>query len=245
MVGWLRSYLLMVKWHALSYQSLLPLFMVIHIMMTLGIVIGISLFMPPQFSDFAKYLITGTPTLILLTTGLVTVPQIVAAARLEQTFDYMWSLPIPRIIYVAADASVWFLVALPGIIISLVIGAIYHDFTLQVSPLIVPAFLLMSIAASFVGYAFALAVPSPRIAQVGSQVLIFIIMFFSPIMYPVERLPGWMAAIHKVLPMQYMADLSRGTLTDIDVNLGLAFAVTGAWCVVAVIISWIIIMRRH
>ena len=70
-------------------------------------------------------------------------------------------------------------------------------------------------------------------------------MLFSPVMYPVEQLPGWMAAIHKVLPVQYMADLSRGTLTDLNVNLGLAFAVTGAWCLVGFFVSYIMIRRRH
>jgi ABC-2 type transport system permease protein len=244
-LGWLHTYFLMIKWHALSYRSLLPIYMSVNIMMTLGIVIGITLFMPPMYTDFVKYLITGSPTVVIMTTGLVMVPQMVAAARLEQTFDYMWSLPVPRIVYVAADNSVWFLIALPGVILSLVIGPLYHDFTLEVSPLVVPAFLLMSVAASFGGYAFALAVPSPRIAQVISQVIIFIFVFFSPVIYPPERLPEWMAAIHKVLPFQYMADLSRGTLTDLDINLGLVFAVTGAWCAAAFIVSFIIIMRRH
>ena len=52
-------------------------------------------------------------------------------------------------------------------------------------------------------------------------------MLFSPVLYPPEQLPGWLAMLHRGLPLQYTADLSRGTLTDLDVDLGLSFAVVG------------------
>jgi ABC-2 type transport system permease protein len=70
-------------------------------------------------------------------------------------------------------------------------------------------------------------------------------MFFSPVIYPADQLPDWMAAIHKVLPIEYMADLSRGTLSDVPVNLGLAFAVTGAWCVAGFVFCYIVMKRRR
>jgi len=82
-------------------------------------------------------------------------------------------------------------------------------------------------------------------ANVATQILIFVFMFFSPVVYPVEQLPDWLAAIHKVLPIKYMADLSRGTLTDFDVNLGLAFAITGAWCIASFVFSYVVIKRRN
>jgi len=64
-----------------------------------------------------------------------------------------------------------------------------------------------------------------------TQVLVFFIMIFSPIMFPASQLPHWLSTIHKYLPIVYMANLSRGTLTDLNVNLDQAFAVVGAWCV--------------
>jgi hypothetical protein len=42
-----------------------------------------------------------------------------------------------------------------------------------------------------------------------------------------------------------MADLSRGTLTDLDVNLGLAFIVVGVWCIVGFIITTTVVNRRQ
>jgi ABC-2 type transport system permease protein len=137
------------------------------------------------------------------------------------------------------------MMTLPGVILSLVIGSVYHDFTLQVSPLVIPAFLLISMTATFVGYAIALGVPRPQMAMVASQVIVFAIMFFSPVVYPVEQLPGWLKLIHQVLPVRYMADLSRGTLTDLDINLGLAFGITCAWCLVCFAFCYIVMKRRR
>jgi len=176
--------------------------------------------------------------------GMNLVTQMVASGRLEGTHDYLLSLPVPRMVLLASDATIFFLLTVPGIIFALILGSVYHDFTLQVSPLVIPVFILVSITGTFVGYAIALGVPRPQMAGVASQFLLFFIVFFSPIIYPVEQLPDWLAAIHRVLPIKYMADLARGSLSDIDVNMGLAFAVTGAWCVAPFLFCYIVMKRR-
>lgn len=241
----LRSYVLLLKWQALSQKPLLPLNMAVQIMIAIGFVIGLSFFYPVLSPTTAKYLITGAPTIIILMIGLVLLPQIVGMARKEGTFDYMWSLPIPRMVYIAADATIWVLVALPGVIIALAMGAAYHGFGLDISPLAVPALLLVAISGVLLGYTIAHGAPKPEIAHLITQVLVFVIMIFSPVMYPVEQLPKWLVSIHNVLPIKYMADLSRGTLTDLDVNLGLAFIVVGAWCAVGFVATYILIKRRR
>jgi ABC-2 type transport system permease protein len=241
----LRSYGLMLKWQALVNKPILPLEVAVQVMIAAGFVIGISFMYPDISPTTARFLTTGGPTLILLMTGLVLAPQIVAMARTEGTFDYLWSLPVPRMVYLAADATVWILVSLPGVILALVLGVVYHGFSLEVSPLVVPALLLVALTGVFVGYAIAHGAPKPQMAQLATQVLVFFFMIFSPVVYPVEQLPGWLAAVHRVLPIKYMADLSRGTLTELDVNLPLAFAVVGAWCLGAAIVTYWLVRRRR
>ena len=241
----LRSYVLMLKWQALSNKPILPLNLVVQLMIAAGFIIGIGFFYPEISPNTAKYLTTGAPTISLLMVGLVLVPQVVAMSRTEGTFDYVWSLPVPRMIYVAADATIWILVSLPGVILSLILGSVYYDFGLRVSPLVVPAILLIAMAGIFVGYTIAHGAPKPQMAQLATQIIVFAIMIFSPIMYPMEQLPAWLAAVHKALPVKYMADLSRGTLTDLNVNLGLAFAVVGAWCLLGLVGTSLLIRRRR
>ena len=241
----LRSYALMLKWQALSNKPLFPIEMVVQVMIATGLVIGISFFFPEITPNTAKFLTTGAPAVIFLTTGLVLVPQMIAMARKEGTFDYIWSLPVPRLVYMMADTTVWVLVCLPGVVISLILGAVYHDFSLQISPLAVPAMLLISLTGVFIGYAIAHGAPKPEYANLISQIIVFAIFFFSPAIYPIEQMPDWLAAIHRILPVSYMADLSRGTLTDMDVNLPLAFGVVGSWCLVGFILTFYLVKKRR
>ena len=241
----LRSYGLMLKWQALSNKPILPLNLIVQLMIAVGFIIGIGFFYPEITPNTAKYLTTGAPTISLLMIGLVLVPQVVALARTQGTFDYIWSLPVPRLAYVAADATIWILVSLPGVILSLIMGSVYYHFGLQFNWLVIPAVLLISMTGIFVGYSIAHGAPKPQMAQLATQVIVFAIMIFSPIMYPVEQLPDWLAAVHRVLPVQYMADLTRGTLTDLNVNLGLAFAVVGGWCLFGLIATSALIHRRR
>jgi ABC-2 type transport system permease protein len=244
MINALRTYPLMMTWSWLSNKPWMLLRGAFQVLMTVGFVIGMSFVVPDVTPAMARHLVTGSPALILLTMGLVFVPQIVATDRLRGTFDFMLSLPVPRMALLASDATIYFLLTLPAIIIALWIGSVYHDFSLQVSPLVIPVFLFISLTGTFVGYALGLAVPRPQMVTAATQVLLFIIAVFSPVIYPIEKLPDWMVAIHRILPIQYMADLSRGTLSDIDVNLGPAFGVTGAWCVVTFLFCYIVMKRR-
>ena len=240
-----RDYVLMLKWQGLSNKPILPLNLIVQLMIAVGFIVGIGFFYPQITPNTAKYLTTGAPTISLLMVGLVLVPQMVALSRTQGTFDYIWSLPVPRMVYVAADATIWVLVSLPGVILSLVLGSAYYHFGLRVSPLVIPAVFLIATAGVFVGYTIAHGAPRPQMAQIATQVIVFGIMIFSPIMYPMEQLPGWLAAVHRVLPVKYMADLSRGTLTDLNVNLGLAFAVVGAWCLLGFVGTLLLVRRRR
>ena len=234
----------MMNWSWSSSRPWLATLAIVQIIMPLAFVIGMSFLFPDITPSIARYHITGTPTLLLLMVGLSVVPAMVAYNRIQGTHDFLLSLPVPRMILLASDATIISALSLPGIILSLFVGSVYHGFTLQVSPLVVPAFLLISMTGIFVGYAVALSLPRPRMTGVVTNFLVFFIVFFSPVIYPSEQLPGWLAALHNILPFQYMAVLSRGTLSDISVNLRPAFAVTGAWCVASFLFCWYVMKKR-
>jgi ABC-2 type transport system permease protein len=241
----LNKYGLMLKWQALSSKTILPICLVVQLMVAVGFVIGLGFLYPQITPNTAKFLTTGAPTISLLMVGLVVVPQMVATSKLEGTFDYIWSLPVPRIVYVAADATVWILLSIPGVVLSLILGAVYYHFGLHISLLLVPAMILIAMSGIFLGYSIAHAISKPQVTMLITQVLVFFIMIFSPIMFPIEQLPHWLATVHRFLPIKYMADLSRGTLTDLHVNLGLAFAVVGGWCLAGLVVTFILVRRRR
>jgi ABC-2 type transport system permease protein len=190
------------------------------------------------------YLATGGPVIALIMMGLVAVPQLVSAAKTEGTLSYMRSLPIPRVVYLLADMTVWLVVVLPGVAFAVIIGSIRFGLDLQVSLLVVPAVVLVALTATSVGYALASVLP-PMLANMASQILVVFIFMFSPLNFPSDRLPGWLAAIHNVLPIQAMGEVMRGTLASnsFPITLG-AFALLGVWCCASFAATSLVLTRR-
>ncbi len=100
------------------------------------------------------------------------------------------------------------------------------------------------LTATSVGYALASVLP-PLIANLLSQVLVVLVFMFSPLQFPADRLPEWLAAIHKVLPIQAMGEVMRGSLAPaaFPVSAG-SFLLLGAWSLGAFAIAWRVLARR-
>jgi ABC-2 type transport system permease protein len=240
----LRSYRLLVTWQARRMRMFLPLGIVVQALFALGIVAGYPLLFPTMDRTTVLYLATGGPVIALITMGLVAVPQMVSAAKTEGTLAYMRSLPIPRVVYLLADMTVWLVVVLPGVVFAVVIGSIRFGLDLQVSPLVVPAVMLVALTATSVGYALASVVP-PMVANIASQILVVFILMFSPLNFPADRLPGWLASIHNVLPIQAMGEVMRGTIASNSFPLTWgAFLILGAWCVASFATTSFVLTRR-
>jgi ABC-2 type transport system permease protein len=240
----LRSYRLLIAWQARRKKAYLPLMVVVQTLFALGIVAGYPLLFPTVDRTTILYLATGAPAISLITMGLVAVPQLVAEAKTEGTLAYMRSLPVPRLAYLMADMTVWLVIVLPGVMFAVVVGALRFGLDLQVSPLVVPAVMLVALTATAVGYALASLLPT-MVANMLSQVLVVFVLMFSPLNFPADRLPGWLAAIHSVLPIQAMGEALRGTLAPNQFALPPgAFLTLAVWCVLGFTVTYAAMTRR-
>lgn len=240
----LPSYLILIRWQALRQKGFLPLAMVVQAMFAVGIVLGYPLLFPELDQMTVLFLATGAPAITLITVGLVAVPQVVSQAKTQGTLEYMRSLPIPRLVYLLADLTVWIGIILPGLVFALVVASIRFDLTLDISPLVFPAFLLVALTATSVGYAMACILP-PMVAVLLTQVMVVFVFMFSPLNFPPERLPDWLQTIHAVLPIQAMGEVIRGTLATGTFPLAAgSFAMLGAWCVGSLGIAYLALRRR-
>src|SRR5262245_19530504 len=141
----LRSYALLVRWNLLRMRSTLPFLLVLQTLLGVGVVVGFSFLVPEADPGTALYLSTGALTLGLVTVGMVAAPQLVAQQKISGIFDYQRAMPVPRLAMLAADASVWVALSLPGLAAALGVAALRFDLTLDVSPLVVPAILLVAV----------------------------------------------------------------------------------------------------
>jgi ABC-2 type transport system permease protein len=244
---WLRGYRSMIRFDVTSQRTVLPLLLFIQVMMGAGMAIMYGFFLGDDLPPLAgAYVATGIPALSLVPLGFVAVPLAVSQLRMQGSYDYVWSLPVPRTAAAAATFSVYTALALPGTIVALFVAQWRYGISLQVSPMVVPAILLSSLMAASVGFGVAHLIENPQITALISNVMIFFVLLFSPIIVPIERFPGWLAAIHEWLPFHHMAVVIRDGLSDGLVTSPVrSYLILGAWTVGSWLLAgWAISRRR-
>ncbi len=222
----------------------IPLIVSVQVLLAVGMIVGFGFLIPDIATDEATFLTTGVPTTLLLMVGLVFVPQEIVKRRTDGTMTYLRSLPVPRWMLLMGDLLVWLVVALPGVAIAIAVGSLYFDLSLSISwGLLIGVSFVIALMATAVGYAMAVSLPASQVV-LAAQVLVFVILLFSPIAFPADRLPGWFQSVHDWLPFRPAADLMRASLTegsDFQVDQLLVLAV---WAVVGLALSLAALARK-
>jgi ABC-2 type transport system permease protein len=244
--GPVTAFLMLVRWQLASLgTTMLPVIVVVQALLAIGIVVGFGLLIPSIDPATALFLSTGAPTVLLMTVGLVIVPQAVATARANGSFAYLRSLPVARPLLLASDLTVWSAVALPGIVGAVAAAKWHYDLTFSFDwPLLVAASVLIVVTSTAVGFAIAVALPQ-ALAMVLSQVLVFFVLLFSPITYPVSQLPSWFQTVHAYLPMEAAADAMRaGLASGAYAVQARDLLVLALWCAGGIAVSLRALTRR-
>lgn len=233
-IGPARQVGLLIQWQLRRALPMMPLLMTVQILMSVSAVLGYGLIAGDPGPEAALYLATGAPAISLIMLGFVLTPQWVSQARTEGSLDWMRTLPVPRLAFLLADLGLWTCLALPGLVLGVLVGVARFDVDLTPAWWLAPGALLVAMTAACVGYAIANLFPPP-VAQVLSQVLVFVIMLFSPVSFPSSRLPGWAQTLHEWLPFEPMAQVVRAGLCSRDASMDVrSWVVLGAWAVVSV-----------
>ncbi len=240
----IRSTALLAQWQLRRQAQFMPLMIVVQVFMAVATVVGYGMLVGNPSPEAALFLATGAPTITLITVGLVMTPQMVAQARTEGSLDWMRTLPVPRWAFLAADLTVWTLIALPGMVLGVLAGVVRYDVHLSLAPWLVPAALLVSLTSASVGYAMANVLP-PQLAMLMTQALVFIVLLFSPVSFPSDRLPHWLQDLHSWAPIEPMAQVVRAGLAHDTFGVpGRSLVVLAAWCAVAVTGAMAALRRR-
>jgi ABC-2 type transport system permease protein len=236
--GHWSSYRTLLRWQLAQIGALLPLVVVVQALLAAGIIVGFGFLIPGIDEATARFLSTGAPTVLLLTVGLVIVPQGVSRARADGTFAYLRSLPVARPLLLAADLTVWLAVSLPSVAVAVVVASLRYGLTFSFDwPVLVAAAVLVTVTATSVGYAIAVTLP-PLLAQLTTQVLVFFVLLFSPVTFPASQLPAWFARLHDLLPVRPAADLLRaGLVSDVYVASLQDLVMLLVWCLLGLAIS--------
>ncbi|WP_336250530.1 ABC transporter permease [Stomatohabitans albus] len=242
----IRTYLTLLQWSFISTRPALPLIIAVQMLMGVSIIVGFGLLIPSLDLQTAMFLSSGAPTVMLSLVGFVVVPQALSEARANGLLDYQRSLPIPRMLLLCCDFTVWLFITLPGVAMGIVTGQLYYGFVFPIDwPLLFISAVLVALMSTAIGYAVAMACPR-MIAMVVSQLLAFFVMLFSPISFPPSALPSWFQTVHLWLPFQAAGDLIRSALLPVQYPLELRdIAILGIWTLIGLVIASRILVRRQ
>jgi len=243
---WAASLRSMLRFDYGRMRAWAPMMMGLQTMTGAGMAVMYGFLYPNITETRALYITTGAATLALIPLGFVMLPSAVAQQKTEGTFDYVWSLPSPRSAQAVSTFVLYTFLALPGAVLALLVSKWRYGVNLSPSLLLVPAVLLCAMVAITVGYGLALAIPNPMVTNVVTNALMFVVLLFSPIVFPASQLPDWLFAVHRVLPFYNMAVVIRAGLTvglesDVTTSFLVLIAWTAAGCATT---GWVVGHRR-
>lgn len=242
---WFASLAAMLRFDIGRSRDWAKMMLLIQTFMGAGMAMIYGFFYPHISATTATYIVTGIPTVALIPLGFVMLPGAVGQQKTQGTYEYIWSLPAPRSAQAASTFLLYTLLALPGMVLALLAASWRYGVHLAVSPLLVPAALLCSLTAVTVGFGLAISVRNPLVINLVCNALVFVVLLFSPIVYPASQLPGWLRAVHAVLPFEHMADVMRAGLTAGIVHApGGSFLVLAGWVAVGCAATAWALLRR-
>ncbi len=242
---WLRSYTAMLRWQLTDMRLLLPLTVMVQLLSGVGLVLGFGLLIDDVSERVALFLSTGAVVVTLVVVGVIMGPQLIAQQKSAGSYDFMWSLPVPRSSASAAWVTLNVFIAVPAMFGALFAAIWRYGVSFEPSLMIVPAVGLTLVTGTLLGYALAHGIPRPDITQLISQLLIFVIFGFAPISYPIENLPGWLAEVNRYLPFYPMANAVRDSLTEgLVTDVGRSYVVLAVWATLSIGIVGIVLRRR-
>ncbi len=243
---WWASFIAMMRFDLASLRETLAMVAVLQLLMGAGMAIIYGSYFEDIPDVAATFIVTGTPTLAIVPVGMALVPGVVMQHKFDDTYDFLWSLPVPRLAIAASNFVLFTGLAVPGVAASLLVAVWRYDIDLALSWSVVPAVLLAALMANSVGFGFAHAIPEPRLTNLIVNMVIFLVLLFSPVAFPISNFPDWFAAVHRVLPFFHMANVIRGGLTfGLVDGLATSYAVLTLWMIGSwVLAAWVVRRRR-
>lgn len=244
---WFDGYRSMFRFEAMNLRRYLTIGLVVQVLMGAGMALMYGYYFGELTPTQQAFIVTGTPVLAMVPVGFAMVPASIMDHKIKNTYDYVWSLPVPRTAAAAATFSIFTGLAIPGTALAIAVSTMVYDIELQMSWLVVPAVILTAAMATSVGFAMGHVISRPRVTTLIMNMVIFLVLLFSPIVVPIEQFPDWWASVQRALPFWHMSIVIRDGLTDgmVTSSVASSYAVLAIWTLIAWVAAAWVVARRH
>lgn len=172
-------------------------------------------------------------------------PQVLSQSKAEGRLEYFLSLPVNREAYLLSQLTVVAVIAIPSAAATIAFGAWYYGLSLSLSPLILLVVPLAILSLAGVGVMIAMLSPFQQLTNAITQLVIFYVLLFSPVMMPASQLPWLLRHTADFMPPTYVAAAVRATTTSLPgTHLAKSLAVMAIFGAASIAVSSITVRRR-
>ena len=221
----------------LEFRQWLAILFSLTVFLNLGMIFAFSFIAGSRDPALGQYIVPGSAIMALVTIGVSMVANDLAQQRRTGSILYYASLPISKMAYVLAMVTGNGFAALPGVLVTVLVGSWLYQLPLAFNPLVLVVLPLSAVSLAGFGAAIGLGIKNWRVVGMVAQMTMFFIMFFAPVMIPSDRLPGFLQATGWLLPPTYAARAFRAALQpEITAALLTDVAVLAAWAIGSLVI---------
>ncbi|WP_322747490.1 MULTISPECIES: ABC transporter permease [unclassified Frankia] len=153
----------------------------------------------------SEQVVAGSTVLVVAFIALNLLAQRFGALRAAGALDYYLTLPIPASAVVLGTAASYASFAVPGTVITAVVGALLYGLPLSGLWLLLPVVALAGASLAGIGAAIGLLAPRQELATVVGQVGMSVVLFVGII--PADRLPAGVKLLRDLVPSTYAVDV--------------------------------------
>jgi ABC-2 type transport system permease protein len=204
---------------------------------SLGIVILLRGVVRQDGRTTAAAIVAGSTVLVAAFVGLNLLAQRFGALRARGALDYYAALPINGAAVVLGTTASYATFAIPGALLTAVVGAAMYDLSFSYLWLAVPTTIAAGIALSAVGAAIGLLLPRPELSTVAGQLAMTAVLFLGVI--PPSHMPIGVRGLRDALPSTYAVDALAAALRGHPSAGGQLWrlGVTAAYAAVALLVA--------
>lgn len=177
-----------------------------------------------------------------LTTSIAYGPTTMLITRLgwgrqNREFTYWAALPIPKSILILAMVSIYLLFAIPGLVVSYLLGCLMLGLPLTQGVLLIILVPLGALSLTGFGAFLGVYASSGEVANAYGNALMGFVTFLSPMLIPLDAMPLPLQFVARFVPTTYVADAFRMVLAgslgvNVFYDIILLFCFTAAFLLV-------------